>query len=167
MLSNKDINFNDETQVLSINGEKHAVLGDPAIPGQIEDLDARVAAIEDAITEKFEVALSSAISNPDALDSDCYFNPITREVNIRVMIYSANGSIPVNSATVFNVPEKYRPQDNVQLGMAFLISSDGWDSRLTQMERCFLGSNGNFGLNNFVYGPKPTKLLYINTSYTI
>lgn len=45
MLSNKDINFNDEKQILTINGEEHAV-GDPAIPGEIDALDERVTALE-------------------------------------------------------------------------------------------------------------------------
>lgn len=45
MLSNKDINFDDERQILAINGEAHAV-GDPAIPGEIEALDERVTALE-------------------------------------------------------------------------------------------------------------------------
>jgi len=45
MLSNKDINFDDERQILTINGDEHAV-GDPAIPGEIEELDERVTALE-------------------------------------------------------------------------------------------------------------------------
>ena len=35
MLSNKDINFDDTRQILTINGEGHAV-GDPSIPGEID-----------------------------------------------------------------------------------------------------------------------------------
>ena len=46
MLSNKDINFDDERQILTINGEPHAV-GDPAIPGEIDALDERVTALEE------------------------------------------------------------------------------------------------------------------------
>lgn len=45
MLSNKDINFDDERQILTINGEEHPV-GDPAIPGEIDALDERVTALE-------------------------------------------------------------------------------------------------------------------------
>lgn len=45
MLSNKDINFDDERQILTINGEAHAV-GDPAVPGEIDALDERVTALE-------------------------------------------------------------------------------------------------------------------------
>ena len=46
MLSNKDINFDDARQILTINGEPHAV-GDPAIPGEIDALDERVTALEE------------------------------------------------------------------------------------------------------------------------
>jgi len=45
MLSNKDINFDDTRQILTINGEGHAV-GDPSIPGEIDALDERVDALE-------------------------------------------------------------------------------------------------------------------------
>lgn len=45
MLSNKDINFDDARQILTINGEEHAV-GDPAVPGEIDALDERVTALE-------------------------------------------------------------------------------------------------------------------------
>lgn len=45
MLSNKDINFDDARQILTINGEAHAV-GDPEISGEIEALDERVTALE-------------------------------------------------------------------------------------------------------------------------
>lgn len=47
MISNKDINFNDELQILTINGEKHAVLGDPVIPGEIDSINDRVTALEE------------------------------------------------------------------------------------------------------------------------
>lgn len=47
MLSNKDINFDDERQILTINGEAHPV-GDPAIPGEIDALDERVTALEES-----------------------------------------------------------------------------------------------------------------------
>lgn len=46
MLSNKDINFDDARQILTINGEEHAV-GDPSIPGKIDALDERVDALEE------------------------------------------------------------------------------------------------------------------------
>lgn len=45
MLSNKDINFDDSRQILTINGEEHAV-GDPEISGEIDALDERVTALE-------------------------------------------------------------------------------------------------------------------------
>lgn len=46
MLSNKDINFDDARQILTINGEPHTV-GDPGIPGEIDALDERVTALEE------------------------------------------------------------------------------------------------------------------------
>ena len=45
MLSNKDINFDDDSQILTINGEAHAV-GNPEISGEIDALDERVTALE-------------------------------------------------------------------------------------------------------------------------
>lgn len=45
MISGRDVNFNDETHVLTINGEKHAV-GDP---GEIATLEERISDIEDSI----------------------------------------------------------------------------------------------------------------------
>ena len=51
MISGKDVNFNDVTHVLTINGEKHAV-GDP---GDIDALKERVTALEAVNTGIFTV----------------------------------------------------------------------------------------------------------------
>lgn len=57
MISGKDVNFNDETHVLTINGEKHAV-GDP---GEIDALDVRVSAVETSKLNKNAMQFGSSM----------------------------------------------------------------------------------------------------------
>ena len=57
MLTNKDINFDDARQILTINGEAHAV-GDPEIPGEIEELDERVTVLEAKKVKYSDVTLT-------------------------------------------------------------------------------------------------------------
>lgn len=120
---------------------------------------------EDIVLESFTPTLAAAIGTPNTFDHNCFYNPKTKEVHIQVMIYSADALIPTNNTTIFTVDQKYRPNSDLQIGMAMLISSDNWDTRAVQMERCVMGANGNFSLNNFVYGPKPTKIVFIEADY--
>lgn len=120
---------------------------------------------DDLVLESFTPTLASAVGTPTYFDNNCFYNPKTKQVHIQVMIYSAEGLIPTNSGTIFTIPEKYRPAANLQFGMAFVMSSAQWDSRVTQMERCFMGANGAFGLNNFIYGAQATKVVYIEGDF--
>ena len=65
MLSNKDINFNDETQVLTINGEKHPI--GEAIAAKIGDIsetgltgDTVAAQLVDLVSGKVDRFISNA-----------------------------------------------------------------------------------------------------------
>ena len=119
----------------------------------------------DLVLEKFSPTLAAAVGTPRYFEHNCFYNPKTKQVHIQVMIYSEDALIPTTSATIFTIADKYRPAADLQLGMAFVISSAQWDSRVTRMERCFLGANGAFGLNNFIYGGQATKVLYVVGDY--
>lgn len=76
MLSNKDINFNDETQVLRINGENHPI--GEAIAAKIGDLT-ETGVTGDSVAEQIEelnTGLTEAKKHtlkyliPDAIDAD-------------------------------------------------------------------------------------------------
>lgn len=99
MLSNKDIRV--EGNYLIINGEKH-LLGDP---GEIDALDTRLEAVENAITYKAgdvienENVVAAAIGTST---SDCYFSvPISKPVSatsvsitmLRCKVYYANNQM--------------------------------------------------------------------------
>lgn len=115
--------------------------------------------------ETFTPTLASALGTPTFYDHNCFYNPKTKQVHIQVLIYSPDDLIPTAGQTIFTVATKYRPAADLQFGMAFVMSSAQFDSRVTRMERCFLGANGAFGLNNFVYGGQATKVLYIVGDY--
>lgn len=62
MISGKDVNFNDETHVLSINGKKHAV----GNPGDIDALETRVSALEGGQLKVAEVSATMSVITADA-----------------------------------------------------------------------------------------------------
>ena len=130
-----------------------------SVAEQLKDLN------DDLVLERFTPTLASALGTPTHFDHNCFYNPKTKQVHIQVMIYSPDALIPTAGQTVFTVDTKYRPAADLQLGMAFVMSSAKFESRTTQMERCLMGSNGAFSLNNFVYGPQATKILYIVGDY--
>ncbi len=160
----------DGTKVATLAQLKQYVeTGDFEATGEIIDGHGNIlkdmAKSADLILEKFTPTLAAAVETPRYYEHNCFYNPKTKEVHIQVMIYSIDGLIPTNSRTIFTVADKYRPAENIQLGMAFVVSSAQWDSRVTRMEKCFLGANGAFGLNNFIYGEQATKVLYIAADY--
>lgn len=61
MISGKDVNFNDETHVLTINGEKHAV-GDP---GEIDELNERLTALEGLNLKVANVSATMSVITAD------------------------------------------------------------------------------------------------------
>lgn len=146
---------------------KTAIIGDLSQTGLTGDsVAAQLADLNDDLTlEKFTPTLASAVGTPTYFEHNCFYNPKTKQVHIQVMIYSADALIPTDSGTIFTVADKYRPAATLQLGMAFVIGSAQWDSRVTRMERCFMGYNGAFGLNNFIYGRQATKVVYIVGDY--
>jgi hypothetical protein len=131
-----------------------------------DDVDAEFSQLDDDLTlEKFTPTLASALGRPNVFEHNCFYNPKTKQVHIQVLIYSSDALIPTTNATVFTIANKYRPANDISLGMAMLISSANWNTRLTNMEKCFIGSNGAFWLINFVYGSQATKVLYIEGDY--
>ena len=117
------------------------------------------------VLEKFTPTLASVLGTPDIFEHMCFYNPKTKQVHIQVLIYSADALIPMAGVTVFTVASKYRPAETAPLGMALLVSSANWDTRVTKMEKCYLTSSGDFRLNNFIYGSQATKVLYIVGDY--
>jgi hypothetical protein len=120
---------------------------------------------DDLVLESFTPTLASALGTPTFYDHNCFYNPKTKQVHLQVLIYSPDGLIPTAGQTIFTVATKYRPAVSLQLGMVFLMSTAQFDSRTTRMERCYIGSNGVFALNNFIYGGQATKVLYFVGDY--
>ena len=130
-----------------------------SVAAQLKDLN------DDLVLEKFTPTLASALGTPTFYDHNCFYNPKTKQVHLQVLIYSSADLIPTAGQTIFTVATKYRPSASLQLGLAFLMSTAQFDSRTTRMERCYIGSNGAFALNNFIYGGQATKVLYFVGDY--
>lgn len=131
-----------------------------------DDVDDEFSQLNDDLTlEKFTPTLASALGTPTIYDHNCFYNPKTKQVHLQVLIYSSADLIPTVGQTIFTVATKYRPSASLQLGLAFLMSTAQFDSRTTRMERCYIGSNGAFTLNNFIYGGQATKVLYFVGDY--
>ena len=126
------------------------------VKDQIDDLS------DDLVLEKFNVTLASAVGTPTLFDSNCFYNPKTKEVHIQILIWSLDALIPTSGNVIFTVPNKYKPAVTTQLGMALVMDNN---SMTTQSERCFISNSGHFALNNFAYGTKATRLLNINADY--
>lgn len=150
----KSDDVDDEIGDLSQTGVTGA-----SVAAQIKKLN------DDLVLESFTPTLASALGTPTFYDHNCFYNPKTKQVHLQVLIYSSDGLIPTAGQTIFTVAAKYRPAETFQIGMAFLMSSTQFDSRTTRMERCYLGFNGVFALNNFIYGGQATKVLYFVGDY--
>lgn len=117
MLSNKDINFNDETQVLTINGEKHPVVGDPttAITEAINALDVEavggtgsyISAISEA--DGKIIATSRGFDNtptagsPDPVSSSAIKTYVDNAINAVAMHISGETSITIPLSDTYTV----------------------------------------------------------------
>ena len=115
----------------------------------------------DLTLERFTVTLASSIGTPSQFDSNCFYNPKTKQVHLDIMIYSSDSRIPTSGHVVFTVPAKYRPPVNTQLGLALVTNS----YTTPKAERCWIGSSGDFWLNNFIYSGQPVQLFAIKADY--
>ncbi len=126
------------------------------------DVDEQFADLNDDLTlEKFTVTLASAIGTPNQFDSNCFYNPKTKQVHLDIMIYSSDSLIPSSGNVVFTVPAKYRPAVNTQLGLAMVTNN----YTQPKAERCWMGTDGAFRLNNFIYNSQPVQLFALKADY--
>lgn len=93
MISGIDVNFNDETHVLSINGKKHAV-GDP---GEIDALDERVTAL----------AAEESISGSGAFS--CTYTAFKKGRIVQLSVQNVVNAQTSQLMTLFNLPAGWRP----------------------------------------------------------
>jgi hypothetical protein len=116
--------------------------------------------------ESFEVTFSSDITDLEVRVNNNYYNPITKQVILNIIILSRNGLIPTGSRKIASVPNKYKPSANRAFGFAN-VKNSLTSSIPPFIETCSIESNGNIFLVNYIYGVQTTYVFGIHTSYVI
>lgn len=111
----------------------------------------------------FTLTFSNAITDLSIHAQNCWYNPATKEVHIMFDILSRNGLIPSANTPIATLPSAYK-SGTTGLGFA-LVSTDGTNWQPPKYEACWMDSNGNIQLNNYILGNVSIYCLYINTTY--
>ena len=99
---------------------------------------------------------------PGNESGNCYYDPLTREVHIDILLYSADRLIPGATAVIATIPSAYRPTALIQ---TFAIVSKS-DYSIGQVEGVNIFPDGSILCRNFLAGTA-MKVFALKVTYKI
>ena len=93
-----------------------------------------------------------------------YYNPLTREVHIEILLYSANTEIPGANESVATIPSGYRPSSTV--ATYCICSFTDYGTGDYRLEGVNINTDGTIRPRNFLVG-RATQVFAMTATYHI